>query len=720
MLRPWYAVLDTEAQTGLAMVVDSPALASFHNWADGPPPNPTMEWIVDIKLGPRTSMSVPVTFVLLRGLDGVADATAACVLNLEPQTQANTLMLKAQAYPVAPLPADRRLAAHFRYETLDRLFLWEVDGIHFDAAEAGRVSSGQTHFRADAAGTHIVTVTTRSGAQSLNYFEIPVVIVHSTGGYLNGKREAERSLPLVVLTDRDVERGYVAHWGQRARPFEPAGPTEMTMGADEYESLEIGVLALKDLGMVKAQVSAPGWPAGAVEVRTQHGIAIEGVKHEDGSYALTEGDRLPMPLGAHKAFWFILRSHQVKPGRYAMTFTLHPEHGPVRAVPAVVEVLDVHQAPRDEVSLYLYHTLYYTSGETHLQILKDHYLRQVEVHFPFNTWADRISVRRDDNGKLVATFGGLDGVLEQPRQMGFDQIHIAGSLWNDGWFGALSDESPDQQLNTRYEFVPLLVDRLLELGFTEIANYTLDEPPVAKATSPDTIDWLRRAKTADPRLKVHMTMNHYAPVVVQTLNPYMDMWTPTMHILITLLEDVRAGTVPIDAGDRIGFYGGGWYHNIADPLRVSGWLAAFHGADYYTLFAYSATRHEWRLYDRGPTGKACPTPAMQGMRDGVEDFRYWRQFELMVAKANELDASTLSAGDRAALDSARLFRQRVFGLSDESLLPMHLNPSAPRPGPTIDDIKVDRWRLLAAKAELLRQMVALSALLPGAAGGTAG
>ena len=83
-------------------------------------------------------MTVPVTFVLLRGLDGVTNATAACVLNLEPRIEANTLTLNTQAYPVVPLPADRRLAAHFRYETLDRLFLWEEDGIHFDASEPGR------------------------------------------------------------------------------------------------------------------------------------------------------------------------------------------------------------------------------------------------------------------------------------------------------------------------------------------------------------------------------------------------------------------------------------------------------------------------------------------------------------------------------------------------------------------------------------------------------
>ena len=160
--------------------------------------------------------------------------------------------------------------------------------------------------------------------------------------------------------------------------------------------------------------------------------------------------------------------------------------------------------------------------------------------------------------------------------MGFDQIHIVGTLWNDDWFTALSEESPQQQQRTRYEFVPLLVDRLHELGFTEIVNYTLDEPSIDKAIASATIDWLRRTKEADPRLKVHMTINHYAPIVVQTLNPYINRWTPTMHVLGTLLEDAAQGTVPIDVEDRIGFYGGGFYNNIADPVRVSGWLAAYH------------------------------------------------------------------------------------------------------------------------------------------------
>jgi hypothetical protein len=420
-----------------------------------------------------------------------------------------------------------------------------------------------------------------------------------------------------------------------------------------------------------------------------------------------------MPLGAHKAFWFILRSHQVKPGRYSLTFTVHPEHGPVRALPAVVEVLDVRQASRDEVSLYFYHTLTYSGSRRHLEILRDHCLRQVEIHFGFRTWFHGVSVKRDEECALVVDFGGLDGALKLAREMGFDQVHITGGMWNDRWFSALSEEPPEQQLRTRHEFVRMLVDRLLELGFEEVVNYAIDEPSIAMATDPKFIERVQRLKQAAPRLKLHMTMNHYAPVIVEKLNPYMDRWTPNSNVLITLLEDAGKGTAPIDAADQVGYYGGAWYSSLVDGCRLHGWRAAYHGVRYYTLFAYSATRREWRLYDFDSDGNPETTPALEGMRDGFEDFAYWRQFELMLAQARELDAAKLSEKSRTALQEAKQFRERAFAMSDDSLVPMHVNRGGhgARPGPTVDGSKADRWRLLAAKAALLRQMVALEALL---------
>ena len=152
-------------------------------------------------------------------------------------------------------------------------------------------------------------------------------------------------------------------------------------------------------------------------------------------------------------------------------------------------------------------------------------------------------------------------------------MHIVGPLWNDGWFRTLGGELSEQQQSIRYEFVTLLVDRLLQLGFTEIVNYTLDEPSIAKATSPDMVDWISRTKTFDPGLKVHMTINHYAPELFETVNSYMDRWTPTGHVLLTLLEDAGKGMISIDEEDEIGFYGGGWYSNIADPIRITGWVS---------------------------------------------------------------------------------------------------------------------------------------------------
>jgi len=711
VMKPWYAVIDTKTRTGLAMVVDSPALLSFYNWADGGPRNPTMEWTVSVDLGPGKSMNVPVTLALLRGLAGVTDATARCVLDLNAKAEENALTVNAQAYPVAALTGDQRIAARFRYETLDRIFLWEEDGIHFGPGEPGQIVEARTVFRTNAPGTHIVSVTARSAGRELNELEMPVIIGHSTGSYFRGKREAEQSRPLVVLTDKDVQRGYVLHWGQPEPPFEPASPVDLTMGCDEYESIELGMLALREMGNVTARVNVPGWPDENIEMRVQEGVAVRGTKLSDGGYALTKGSQLAMPLGAHKAFWVILRSHGVKPGRYSLTVTIHPERGPARALPAVLEVLDVRRDPT--ASLYLYHTLTYSGTPQHLKILREHYLRQAKPHFGFRTWWRRVSVRRDPEGALVPNFKGLDAALSLPRKRGFDVVHISGALWNDRWFTALNEESPEQQRQTRHEFVRLLVDHLLGLGFKEVVYYAIDEPSIAMATDPEFVARVRELRAAEPRLKIHMTVNHYAPILVRTLNPYIDYWTPNSNVLITLLEDAAKGVVPIDEKDRVGFYGGGWYHTIADHRRADGWRAAYHRVAYYSLFAYSASRREWRLYDKGPDGQPQPTPALEGMRDGFEDFSYWRQFELLLEQAGQVEEAKLSAKSRKVLQNARAFRERAFNMSDDSLVPMRMNRGGhgARPGPTVDAQAVSRWRLLTAKSALLRHMLALKAVL---------
>ena len=255
------------------------------------------------------------------------------------------------------------------------------------------------------------------------------------------------------------------------------------------------------------------------------------------------------------------------------------------------------------------------------------------------------------------------------------------------------------------------------LPTTEPTSAALYGSLIAMGTDPKFIERVQRLKQAAPHLKLHMTMNHYAPVIVEKLNPYMDYWTPNSNVLITLLEDAGKGTVPIDAADQIGFYGGAWYHTVADACRVHGWRAAYHGVHHYSLFAYWAVRREWRLYDFDPDGNPETTPALEGMRDGFEDFAYWRQFELMLAQAREMDAAKLPEKSRTALQEVQQFRERAFAMSDDSLVPMHVSRGGhgARSGPTVDGRKVSRWRLLAVKAELLRQMAVLKALLSEAA-----
>ena len=717
VIKPWYAAIDTKTETGLAVIVDSPSLRKFYNWADNSPTNPSIEWQVELKLPPGGSAAVPVTLALLKGLAGVTDASRDSVIHLRPATESTTLTMQARFYALTELLGDTRAALHCRYETLDRIFMWEEDGIHFPPTTPGEAVSGQTTYTPPQAGTYVLMAKTRNGGQTLNAFEIPVAVGRATGSYYKGRREKEQSRPLAVVTDKDIERGYTLHWGGPEAPFPPATPLELTLGNDEYESIELGVLALRDLGAVVVSVSAlPALPAAAVQLRTCQGVSNPG---ESGTspdrYGLVEGHTLEMPQGAHRAFWLTLRSHGIKPARYALTLTMQPANAPARSLPILVDVLNVSQAPRSEASLRMYYTLTYISPalKRHFELLSSHYIRQLQVHFPFNSWRGAVAVRRDESGELQIDFRRMDRRLKPALESGLDEIALMGRLDRDNWFAALSDESEEARTAARTRFGHSLVEHLLELGFTDVWVYALDEPSIPDATKPETIARLRRLEDAHPRLRVHTTINHYAPMLVSKLNSVIDVWTPNSSVCETMLEDIAKGVVTIDAADRIGFYRGGFLHSSPDVMRSYGWRAAFLGVKHYTVYAYNqgyGPERPYIIFGKGPNGPVT-TPALEGLRDGFEDHAYWRRLLMLLEQTSTVDRATLTKQKRQAIADALSFRDRAFGTTADALIPLTPTPGGHGARPGHGFKQKDRHAFGRAKGVLLRHIAALHGIL---------
>lgn len=356
--KPWYAVLDSPTKTGGGFVVDSPALSRFYNWADNSPPNPGVAWVLDVDLAPGGQLKVPVTLGLIHGLDGVTDASGSGVVQLVPTSAGNTLTVEGRFYPLVPLGGDRSAEMFCRYETLDRVFLLEEYGIRFSACEPGKVARGRTVFNAPRPGTHILTVEIHHNSRKLNQFEIPVVIGTSTGDYYKGKREKENARPLVTLTDKDLARGYVLHWGGAKPPFPAAGDLELTLGADEYESLELNVLALKNMGTVTAAADAGVAPdPDALQIQVQEGVVPDARLAYPQQYALVKTSQCKLSAGARKSFWLTINTRKLKPGDHSIRLKIHPELGPERTINLLVHVLKATRAPETEASLRMYHTL---------------------------------------------------------------------------------------------------------------------------------------------------------------------------------------------------------------------------------------------------------------------------------------------------------------------------------------------------------------------------
>ena len=711
---PWYAVIDQEARTGLAIVVDSPALHMFYNWADGPPPNPSVEWTVGLNLGPGESLTVPVTLALLEGMPEITSATPKAVTRLTPQADGTTLATDVELTHVADAPPET--SVRFRYETLDRVFVWEEVGMEFPAAGPGQVLRDSTTHTLPAEGTYVLTVEATSGETQLTSFEVPVVVGKSSGSYFKGRREGEQSYVLAAVTDRDVRRGYAVHYGGPEPPFSPAGPLEIAMGVDELESLEICVLALRDLGSAELSVAAaPPLPDGAVLVRTQARVSTAGPPPAHDDCGLFEGNRHELATGDHKSFWVTLDGREMAPGRYPLTLTLRPEAAEPRALHVVVRVLDVTRAPPEAAALRLYGPLTYISGNlaAHARLLTEAGVREVQVYFPFNAWKNAAGVHRGEDGELVIHLDGVTARLEAAQAVGFDRLGFMYHLHRDDWFSGLEGEAPEAITAAKREFDTRLIQHCVDLGFEQIWIYALDEPSVPDATKPETLEQLRSLKAVHPELKVHMTINHFSPDFAATLDPVLDIWTPSRPICWTLLEDMRSGHTTLDATDEIGFYQGAFCTSSPDDTRTAGWQAAFLDVTHYSLFAYHqgiAPDRLWVLFANGPEGPVT-TSGLEGVRDGYEDYAYWRRLSLLLQEADKLDEGVLTEAQRDAIRGARAFRESAFSMEPDALVPMTMNTGGhgARSWPGVRS--TSRLALMAAKVELLERIDALNQAL---------
>ena len=545
----------------------------------------------------------------------------------------------------------------------------------------------------------------------------------------------------VLATASAVEADFEVSRGGQTRPFGKSAGLELTVGADEYESIELIVHARNDIARLEAAVTAV--PPGGVTIGVQNGtsLAREGEQDESAygiifsTSSLGEA-HMQLAAGQRKSFWLTLDSRQLSPGDHAfqVQFTQNSAAQPMWSLPVELHVLNVRRAAHSDAHLQMYHTL--TNIENgpgdlsrHLQLLRSHYVRQIQLYFNYASWADDVVVTRNaQTGELEVDFSGLDARLSAPLNAGLNEVALMGVLYPDSdkrhnWFRSTdAQENAEQRKQTRHKFIGMLVDHLLELGFRGPDNtpgvwhYTLDERPVKVWKDPNVVAQVAWKKSTHPDLKIHMTVAHYRDSVATVMNPSLDVWTPQFRIVQTLLSDIRHGRLTVDASDRFGIYEGGSWRDSPDVMRTRGWFAAFHDVTFFSIFAYhqdGGNRPTWRTWVTGPDGQPVTTGALEALRDGFEDFGYWRTFSRLLEKASALDPSALTTAEQQILTEALEFRSQVFNIDNPagSLIPMEVVRGAGGGRDWLRIVNDDRWHYRDVRSQLFEQIIALESIL---------
>ena len=551
----------------------------------------------------------------------------------------------------------------------------------------------------------------------------------------------DESPPPVTLINEDTNAGYALHWGGPKPPYSRAEPVQLTLAADEYESLELGVLSLADIGEVTCSLEAdPPLPPSAVRIRTLDrisnilmddsgfgesvGLFYDYKTQKDwAQWALLDRDTLSLPKGAHKSFWITFNTRKIKPGRYAINIHLRPTGAPHRTVHVDLDVLDVRRADDSQLRFPLIMRMYHTLArlnpdglDAHFELLSEHYIRQLMMYFNSSFWADAVRVELADDGSLVTDFAGLESRVRGAIPHGIDTVALMYHLYNKQWVQPFDDLPEEKRTDLRIELAGRVVDCLYDLGFKDVWMYTMDEPKVDYAVSKPVLDEFEEFRRVHPRLKFQISFNDYAPEMINTLDPYIDIWTANSRALSVFQEDKQQGRITIDPSDQVGFYRGTYYIENPDLARSHGWFAAMWRCDHYTLFAYHQgfrfPDRQWVCFAKDPAGRPVSTPGLDGMREGFEDFTYWRTLDHLIAQADALPKDRLTDADTDQLNQSRNLRDQMFAHTAGALV--HLGTerrSHPggRPWPRIRN--PNRWNYAKGKATLLEHIAAVERIV---------
>jgi len=447
--------------------------------------------------------------------------------------------------------------------------------------------------------------------------------------------------PEPELSEADRARGFVAfphsymrpvYTSSRPRPHEVGAPAVGWACPGEYEPILFSLWPLRDLHRCRVEVSdlraADGTTLPAQAVRVQ-AVRIWPQRIGPNTFRrlpeLIEDlppEGLELRANETKTFWLTVKTPPDQPpGDYRGTATFTCDASELQ-VPLWFKVLPIQRASLDDLVMGMYWS-FTVSAKRNLETARQQFADMREHGCNSLTLDEPVGVAQTEDGE-VFDFSTLDQLLRLYREMGFTAPIP--------YYGIRA--GTERGLYRR--LVAALVEEGRKRGWPELLFYPVDEPGNSPAAL-DLAEELCRLIKAVPGARTYITLNGRG-VDAARLDPWLDV---RCYQHLSYNPDEARKTK--EAGDLLWFYTGPPSSILITRLNEGlWWYRSEMTAHFYWHYCWPVG-DPWDDFDgAGDYCAAYPgdhgpiaTLGWEGVREGLDDLRYFRTLEADIQRARE-------------------------------------------------------------------------------------
>ncbi len=513
--------------------------------------------------------------------------------------------------------------------------------------------------------------------------------------------EPEGPAPEPSAADR--EAGYILFapsWMRRVfgnsvpLPGEEADVLSAFAAPGEYEPLTLATYPLRDLGECTVSAGTLAGPGGtailadAIDVRTVRvWPQIPGQKGAGYANRYMEMPELLEPTatavvdgGSTREWWITVRvPGEARPGAYRGTVSFAPEHGPAREVPLAIEVLPIELREPEGYSFGMYWDPWRASMEDTSEEQVIAQLRDMRAH-NMNAVALEAApaMAMGADGQWEYDLAAVTRSLELCAQEGLKQP----IPWSYGFLPIETEFGGEEHFAQVRAFVEHARAHFAARGLPEVLWYPRDEPWDEERREQARVlcEAIKRVSGARTYITVRAETAAY-------LDPWLDVRCHTLSLSGGFDPEAVRGAAAA-SGDV--YY---WYTNACREypavMRFKGgfffWKTGA-AAQFYWAYQYTSGDPttdldgiDWCAAYPSETGPV-PTIEWEGLREGIDDFRYLNTLELEITEAragDDAEARRIADEAQALLDEIRaevvadltVYEERGLNFHTDSIWP---------------------------------------------------